>query len=511
MVKPAPNTPTIARNSLWYGIEVAVATVALLGISIPTARVLGPEAIGYFNYIGWLASITGILGTAGIPVMTRKYIAEYLGRGEPGIARAVYTSALRLQFIVASVITAGAVALLWMSGDPAHRAVSTMQILSVFPAMIGLMPAQVNAAREELRANVIPSIVGTAIQLTSVIISLWVGWNLMGIAAGMLISRLIEFIVRGIPVQRWILSLPAAEIPPELKTKMRTFSGQSLIMLLVQSLVWDKSDIFLLKLQSADIAQVTFFTIGFNLTDKVLLVPHVFAGALSTTMMAQYGRDKARLNSLVSEAGKYMFLVACPLLLGMAALSPAVIRTLYGQQYLPAIPVLAISAIALIPKALFAPVQTFLQANERQGFLLIWTGFSGVLNVVADLLLIPHLGARGAAIGNGIGQLTAVLGIWIAVIRWYGLRIDTASLLKMAAAAVGMAALVATLSRLLPPIPALLLGVAVGAAFFLTALRYFKALTAGDRSRILSMQQGLPAPVRPFMQRAAAFLAPGVD
>ena len=84
------NSTTISRNTFWYGLETAAAFVAALFTSIAIARVLGPEKLGHFVFIGMLASFASSLGSLGIPAAAAKYMAEYLGRGEPGVARAVF-------------------------------------------------------------------------------------------------------------------------------------------------------------------------------------------------------------------------------------------------------------------------------------------------------------------------------------------------------------------------------------------------------------------------------------
>ena len=39
-----------------------------------------------------------------------------------------------------------------------------------------------------------------------------------------------------------------------------------------------------------DNAQVTFFSIAFNLSERILMIPASFGTSLAATMMAQFGR-----------------------------------------------------------------------------------------------------------------------------------------------------------------------------------------------------------------------------
>src|SRR4051794_4111064 len=227
MVPSTANTRTITRNSFWYGLEMVAGTIAVFGISIPMARVLGPQKIGYFNYIGWLTAITGVVGSAGIPLMTQKYMAEYLGKGETGIVRTIYTSTLRLQVMIAAAMTALGVLALLLFGDPAHRTVSLLQVLSVFPGMVSFIPAQSNVAREDMRANVISALTGTGIHLAAVVVSLLMGWDLVGIACGIVAARCVEA-GRGVAsTPRGMEPPPHAQPPPGVEEGKVSLSGHN--------------------------------------------------------------------------------------------------------------------------------------------------------------------------------------------------------------------------------------------------------------------------------------------
>src|SRR4029079_17499723 len=93
----ATNTRTIGRNSFWYAVETGFVFVTALITSIAMARVMGPHKLGYFNYIAWLVNSTALVGSLGIPTTTSKFMAECLGRGENGTARAIFSFTMKLQ------------------------------------------------------------------------------------------------------------------------------------------------------------------------------------------------------------------------------------------------------------------------------------------------------------------------------------------------------------------------------------------------------------------------------
>src|SRR5438067_9412187 len=166
MSKPSPaaepwnNTQTIARNSFWYGLETGFYFILAIATSVVMARVIGPEKLGYFNYVGWLANMSGQVGSLGIPVTTRKYMAEYLGRGQAGTARAIFRATLRLQTVTALGITALGLLAVALLVPAEHRLYSAFLVGSTLPAMVLSVPSQANMAAENLRANVVGTLVG---------------------------------------------------------------------------------------------------------------------------------------------------------------------------------------------------------------------------------------------------------------------------------------------------------------------------------------------------------------
>ena len=65
---------------------------------------MGPTKLGHYQYVIWVAMMTGTVAALGVPAATRKFVAEYLGRGEHGAARAIIRATLRFQIGVAVVV-----------------------------------------------------------------------------------------------------------------------------------------------------------------------------------------------------------------------------------------------------------------------------------------------------------------------------------------------------------------------------------------------------------------------
>jgi O-antigen/teichoic acid export membrane protein len=503
------NAKVIGRNFIFMGLEVVITLVCTLLTTAVIARVIGPTRLGYFNLVFWLTTITCSVGSLGIPLTTFKYMGEFLGGGKKELARAVFFYNLWAQTVIASVLAAISMIAVFSLVNPEYRICSALLVLSMVPNMITFVPSQANSAAEDAALNTRGALVGAIVYVLAVAISLLLGWNLVGIAAGVLLYRTAELAVKIAPVFKSMKNVSRVPLPAEIRKRMFTFSGLSTGLMILQIVIWDRSDIIFLKLLQPDIRQLAFFSVCFSVADRLMRMPQTFASALSATQMAEYGRDRERLFKMTSQASTYVLLGALPILVGIACIGGPFIRVMYGSQYLPAIPVFVVVALLSIPRAVLMPAQTLLYSAEDLGFILKWGCVAAVANVLLDLALIPSYGALGAAWANGLAQTFAALTIWGRVLVRYPVRIDMPALLRLGAATLAMAAVV--LGIVATPLSAVMqLSVAVpaGVIVFIITSRMFMVLQKDDRRRLLALSALLPTPVGAPLIRLVDFLVP---
>lgn len=485
---PIAGTPTVssvvAKNAYWSGIESLAALTTAFLTSIAIARAIGPTNLAQYAYINWLTNVSGNLGSLGIPLATGKYMAEYLARKEEGIARAIYLAALRTHALLASVIVLLGTILVFAFYDRAYRWMAIILIISVIPQMMTYIPSQANNAAERLDANTPGAVAGMTLYCISVAISLKCGWGVVGIAFSTLLWQTAELAVKSLAVRRWIRHFPVSPLPSELRQRMRAFSGRSLGLMAINMLVWNRSDVVFLRIFGGDIRQIAFFSLPFNMVEKVQLVPQTFARAITTTLLAERGRNPDRITRISELSLKYVLFCGIPLLLGLAALSKPVIHVLYGTQYAAAAPVLAVVALLAISKTICTPVQGLYAATEKLSFQLKVTSIGAVVKVILDLALIPALGALGAALANGLSQTLAALWLWLRAKHVFGLKLDGATLTKILVCGGAMAIAVAAIAHPLRPVTALLAGTATGGLIFLVLTWKLAIFSDVERSRI---------------------------
>jgi O-antigen/teichoic acid export membrane protein len=491
MTRTSNNAGTIARNTLWYAVDASTATIVMLIASVPVARVMGPAIMGHYVYLVFITNMAQRLANVGIPATACKYMSEFLGRGDRGTARAVFRDTLRHQARVATVVTLVGLLVAWRFAEPGFRLVSALMVLSIWPGMVNNIPAQANVAAESLRANIPASFVSFISYTALIVLTLLLGWGLVGLACATLISRTLEAATRYAGVRRRIRRDPVATLPADLRRRMFVFSTQNMALLFLGLVVWDRSELFFLK-RFCDVSEIAFYSVAFSITNQLLMAPRAFSSAVGVTVFAQYGRDRERLVSLIQNATRYVWVVAIPMFLGVAAISAPLIHVVYGSRYFPVVPVLALMSILCIPRAFQVHTENLLQATETQGFMVRWLAISAAVNLLLDVMLIPVYGALGAALANGLAQTLAVGGLWLRAKTVVPVTLPWRFFSRIAVSGIAMAIVVVLVERSLPDVPALIVGVVTGIGTFLAGVRLTRSLEFEDWMRLTESSDRLP-------------------
>lgn len=493
-IKMSSNTKTIAKNTGWYGLENAINSILTVFTSIAIARTLGPAKMGYIIYVTWIASVVSDLGGLGIPSTTRKYMAEFLGKGDKGTARYIFFRTFFLQAALATLTTGGLV--FWVLRDAAgdYKLASVLVVLSIWPSMANAISAQANVASEELSKNLPASAVSILLYFFMILATVVFHWGVVGVGASMLGMRLADFLVRVFPTMKRILAWDTVHVQPEgLSNRMLTFAWQSVAVLLVEMIVWQRSEFILLKHLCADIRQVAYYSVAFSMAERLLISASIFGSAASATIFAQYGRDKSRVPEITASTFRYLALTSIPLHVISAALATPTLLLLYGKAYTGAAMVVTLAPLLCMPKAFIGPVRSLLQSHERQSFVIAATVFAGIVDIAVAWYLIPAHGAVGACIGSGAAELTAIGMMWAIGIYLYKVKLPWLLVAKVVFIS-ALASLTAHfIASSLPPLWGILCG-GTASLIVLFALFYvMRVLKPEDRARFDLLSRALPA------------------
>jgi O-antigen/teichoic acid export membrane protein len=185
---------------------------------------------------------------------------------------------------------------------------------------------------------------------------------------------------------------------------------------LLLNYLYFRLDVLLLSWLKTDVA-VARYSLAYRVLEGLMVLPSYVMLALFPAI-ARAELDRPRLAATVGTALSALEAAALPLAALMAMFSPEIVVLLGGHKYAAAAPSLAILAVALAVSYVAGVFGSALLALGRQQTL-FWLALAPLgVNLLMNLLLIPPLGANGAAIAVGLSEL-----VGLAVVGKYYVRV----------------------------------------------------------------------------------------
>jgi O-antigen/teichoic acid export membrane protein len=150
------------------------------------------------------------------------------------------------------------------------------------------------------------------------------------------------------------------------------------------------------------------YNLAYKLFEPSLIVPGVVLAATFPLLSQAAGvvsvaaRTLRRL--LARTLGGLTLLGAAATILLIVLASP-VVSLLYGQEYMASVPVLQLLALACLPMYINYGLTHTLVAIDKPRYYAAFTLATLVVNVAANLLLIPAMGIEGAAVATAVTEV----------------------------------------------------------------------------------------------------------
>lgn len=181
--------------------------------------------------------------------------------------------------------------------------------------------------------------------------------------------------------------------------------------------VYFRIDSVMLSLMKGD-QVVGWYSASYRIIEGVaLLIPHSFMGAMLPVFSQLSISSTDAFKKSVEGSLKTVLFLALPVCCGLYFLSEQVIITLFGQEYLPSISVLKILTWALFIIFFNCLLSYLLTALDKAHIWSLAVGVGAFLNVALNLILIPLLAQKGAALSTLITEVALA-----AITAFYALR-----------------------------------------------------------------------------------------
>jgi O-antigen/teichoic acid export membrane protein len=163
-------------------------------------------------------------------------------------------------------------------------------------------------------------------------------------------------------------------------------------------------DIVMLK-AIAPAGEAGYYSAAYRVMEIFSALPRVIFYVAFTKFAHYHASEPERLPQEIYRSTRLLLVAVLPVLLIAGFLQTSLIQVLYGAAYLPSVSSLAVLLPSVSMQMFGAVGNQFLQATGRERLLPPILIGTVLLNITANFILIPRLGATGAALATLLSAL----------------------------------------------------------------------------------------------------------
>ncbi|MEL6814604.1 MAG: flippase [Cyanobacteria bacterium J06598_3] len=226
-------------------------------------------------------------------------------------------------------------------------------------------------------------------------------------------------IVRVADTLYWFLYLKRKESlssPITLKGVKRSFAmAYPFAISGVLWILYYQVDMLMLK-AIAPSQQAGFYGAAYSLIEIFSALPRVIFAVTFPKLTRCYAQDPSQMPEKIRQAALLLLSVVLPFVTIAGFAQTLLVKLTYGTAFLPAVSALALLLPSLSMKMFASLVSYVFQATRREKLLPFVLLATVCLNIAVNALLIPQLGAVGAALATLLSEVTfATVGLIIVV------------------------------------------------------------------------------------------------
>jgi len=178
--------------------------------------------------------------------------------------------------------------------------------------------------------------------------------------------------------------------------KMLILGGLPLSLSAIFSFIYFRIDVQLIDFMLGDVA-VGNYGAAFKVIDAVVCIPAMYTMAILPVISYYYHKESPDLQVLLEKSLKYLLIMGVPISIGGVLCAEQIINLMYPGKFAEAVPVLQGLSLGMLIMFINYMGTTVLTATNLQKKFMVINGFSAVINILLNLLVIPVYGIAGSA------------------------------------------------------------------------------------------------------------------
>lgn len=407
-VEPAGNG--ILRNVGWIAMTLQVARLLNYIQVVLVIRFLGQTGYGVYSVTQAFPSMFIILADLGVSSVLILRIAR-----DPEGAADCFRQILFVKVILAIgyvLVMAGAVH--FTSYEPTIKSLLLISVGGFVASSFSEVATAFCRAHGNFVLEGILSMARSLMFLLLTVVTITLNAGLLGIVAA--------FVITNVAVSGGALLW----LNRQVRVRCKKLTGGSIVAMLKEASpfamqnfiapVYGQMDILMLSILGSFEA-VGIYNAGARIAVFLQLIPQAIGRVLFPVLARQFQTSRPEFLGQATKVVKWIVLMGLAVAIGLPFCSDRVVVLFFGSQFRETAAILEFQAVTVGFYFLRHVCTSILYAAERAKTAVFLIGIGAVLNAGLDLCLIPHYGARGAAVAALIAEITTCAGYFLAVRR----------------------------------------------------------------------------------------------
>ena len=387
--------------------------------SLFLARLLGAKGYGAYAYALSLVGFINVFVVFGLPTLTTRQVSIYNSKKEWCYLKGFLQWSNRFVLVNALMATAILfVATFILQSHLNQEMLLPFRIAILLLPFLGLLQLKevaIQGLKHIIMGQISSSLVRSLVFLAILTTTYFSNLNLNP-------SRAIEFNITAVIIalvfSTYILK---NYLPPEInlkkakyKTKFWIKSAIPLLLSGVLALINSQTDIIMLGTIKGAYS-TGIYAVATRVATLIIFILTSVNAAIAPTVAELYSkRELRRLQNVITKSAIAVFFLSLPIAFFLIFKGKLALW-LFGKEFVAGTGALAILSIGQLINASAGSVGLILAMTGHEKDVAVGVGVSAVVNVILNAMLIPHFGAKGAAIATSTSMImwNIILGIYV--------------------------------------------------------------------------------------------------
>lgn len=381
----------LVRNAGWVLAERVLRYAVGFLVGVWIARYVGPEQYGLLNYALAYVTVLAFLGTLGLDSLVVRELVR-----DPSTRDEMLGTLLAMRLIGGLLLILSVAAMLVIVRPPDDRALALIALVSLAVVIqafesIDCWFQSLLASRFTVIAKSVALLSATLVRIALILIHaplVAFAWAILVEATVLAAGMLFVYARSG--------ASTGAMHPSLFRAKALLTEGWPLVLTAAMAALSLRIDQVMLG-QMADFGDVGAYAVATRIVEVSYIVPVVVMASVFPAMIKMKDGEPAIYDARIQALFDLLIWLAIAIAIPTWLLAPLIVDFLVSEDYVDAVPVLAV--LAWMPILVFFAMarQRWLIAEGQLRIALLVEVVGCILNILCNLWLIPRYGAVGAA------------------------------------------------------------------------------------------------------------------